>query len=121
MKLEVYYLATCSTCTRIMKDLKVEKYPFRLQDIKTDPISAVQIDTMQKLAGSYEALFSRVAMKYRSMGLNTMQLTEKDYRRYILEEYTFLKRPVCIIGDSIFIGNAPKTIAAVAEALKAVK
>ena len=104
-----------------MKELKVNKYPFRLQDIKTEPITSAQIDAMHKLAGSYEALFSRVALKYRSMGLNTMQLKEKDYRRYILEEYTFLKRPVFIIGDRIFIGNAPKTIAAVAEALKSAK
>jgi arsenate reductase len=48
---------------------------------------------MKELAGSYEALFSRRAMKYRSMGLNEMELSEDDYRKYILEEYTFLKRP----------------------------
>lgn len=104
-----------------MKDLKVSKYPFRLQDIKQEPVSAKQLDSMKKLAGSYEALFSRVALKYRALGLNNMTLTEKDYRKYILEEYTFLKRPVFIIRDQIFVGNAPKTIAAVAEALKAVK
>ena len=71
---------------------------------------------MKKLAGSYEALFSRVALKYRSMGLNTMKLTEKEYRKYILQEYTFLKRPVMVIGDRIFIGNAPKVTSAMVEA-----
>ena len=50
-------------------------------------------------------------MKYRSMGLNEMKLTEKDYRKYILEEYTFLKRPVMVNGDRIFIGNAAKVVA----------
>jgi arsenate reductase len=53
-----------------------------------------------------------VALKYRSMGLNEMKLTEKDYRRYILEEYTFLKRPVLIVDDKIFIGNSPKNVEA---------
>jgi len=67
---------------------------------------------MKKLAGSYEALFSRVAMKYRSMGLNEMELTEKDYRKYILEEYTFLKRPVVVNEDKIFIGNSKKVVEA---------
>lgn len=119
MLMEFYYLGSCSTCQRIMKELRINKYPFRLQDIKTEAITAKQLDAMQKLAGSYEALFSRVALKYRALGLNNMQLTEKDYRRYILEEYTFLKRPVCIIGKQIFIGNAPKNVAAIAEALKA--
>ncbi len=119
--MQLYYLATCSTCARIMKDLKVSKYNFRLQDIKTEPITPKQLDEMYKLAGSYEALFSRVALKYRSLGLNNMQLTEKDYRKYILEEYTFLKRPVFIINNKIYIGNAPKNIEAVAAALKALK
>ena len=90
---------------------------FELQDIKTEPITAAQLDEMKKLAGSYEALFSRVALKYRSMGLNKMTLTEKDYRKYILQEYTFLKRPVMIVGDRIFIGNAPKVTAAMVEAV----
>ena len=89
---------------------------FELQDIKTEPITAAQLDEMKKLAGSNEALFSRVALKYRSMGLNKMTLTEKDYRKYILQEYTFLKRPVMIVGDRIFIGNAPKVTAAMVEA-----
>lgn len=72
---------------------------------------------MKKFAGSYEALFSRVAMKYRSMGLNQMKLEEKDYRNYILQEYTFLKRPVVIVDDKIFIGNAAKTVDAAKKAL----
>jgi len=88
-----------------------------MQDIKTEKITPAQIDEMAALSGSYEALFSRVALKYRSMGLNAMKLTEKDYRRYILEEYTFLKRPVIIIGKKIFIGNSPKNVAAAKAAM----
>jgi arsenate reductase len=90
---------------------------FVMQDIKTEPITPLQIDEMKKMAGSYEALFSRIALKFRGWGLNKMKLNEKDYRKYILEEYTFLKRPVFIVGDKIFIGNSPKNIAAVKEAL----
>ncbi len=116
--LKLYYLSTCSTCSRIMKELRINQYPFELQDIKTKPVTAGQIDAMKKLAGSYEALFSRVALKYRAWGLNTLNLTESDYRKYILEEYTFLKRPVFIIHSKIFIGNAPKNIEAVKAALK---
>lgn len=88
-----------------------------LQEIKTEKITPGQIDEMKKLAGTYEALFSRVALKYRILGLNDMQLSEKDYRKYILEEYTFLKRPVIIIGKKIFIGNSKKTVAAAKEAI----
>lgn len=67
---------------------------------------------MHALAGSYEALFSRRALKYRELGLNEKTLSEKEYKKYILKEYTFLKRPVLIFNDEIFIGNAPKVVAA---------
>jgi arsenate reductase (glutaredoxin) len=65
------------------------------------------------LAGSYEGLFSRVALKYKALGLKEKKLTEEDYKKYILEEYTFLKRPVIITGNKIFIGNSKNNIAAV--------
>ena len=56
-------------------------------------------------------------MKYKALGLKDKNLGEQDYRNYILEEYTFLKRPVFIIGDQIFIGNSKKNIEAVAKTL----
>lgn len=115
---KIYFLSSCSTCTRIMKELDIEKKNFILQDIKTEKITASQLDELKKMAGTYEALFSRVALKYRAMGLDKKQLTEKDYRQHILEEYTFLKRPVIIVGNRIFIGNSKKNVAAVKEVLK---
>jgi len=39
-----------------------------------------------------------------------MTLGELDYKKYILDEYTFLKRPVILINDEIFIGNSKKII-----------
>ena len=113
--MKIYHLATCGTCKRILGEIpKIRR--FELQDIKTEPITAAQLDEMKKLAGSYEALFSKIALKYRSLGLNEMKLTKKDYRKYILQEYTFLKRPVMIVGNEIFIGNAPKVTAAMVAA-----
>lgn len=86
-----------------------------MQDIKTEKITPAQIDELHRIAGSYEALFSRIALKYRAMGLNNVKLTEKDYRKCILEEYTFLKRPVIVTGNKIFIGNSKKTVEAARE------
>ncbi|MFT3903095.1 MAG: ArsC/Spx/MgsR family protein [Niabella sp.] len=120
MKKKAYYLATCSTCQRILQQTGVsEATGFELQDIKTEAINPRQLDEMKKLAGSYESLFSRRAIKYKSLGLKDKKLDETDYRKYILEEYTFLKRPVVIIGDRIFIGNDKKTVEALAAAVKA--
>jgi arsenate reductase len=102
---KVYHLSTCSTSQAIIKENKLDKKGFEMQDIKTEKITAAQLDEMKKMAGSYEALFSRRALKYKSLGLKDINLTEKDYRKYILEEYTFLKRPVIINEKEIFIGS----------------
>ena len=91
---------------------------FQLQNIKFEKITPAQIDEMKKMTGSYESLFSRRAIKYKELKLKDKKLTENDYRQYILDEYTFLKRPVIIINDKIFVGSEKKTIAALKETLK---
>lgn len=117
MKNIIYHLSSCNTCQRIIKELGADK--FELQDIKENNIDAKTLDWVAKKIGGYEDIFSRRAMKYRSMGLNEMTLDEKDYRKYMLDEYTFLKRPFVIIGDEVFVGNAKKTVEAAKTALNA--
>ena len=89
-----------------------------MQDIKTEKISPAQLDELKNRAGSYEALFSRRALKYKELGLKDKQLEEKDYRKFILDEYTFLKRPVVIIDDKIFIGSGKKNVETLKKAVK---
>ncbi len=106
---KIYYLKTCSTCQRILKALP-QLDTFELQDIKTEPMTVKQVEEMAKMAGSYEALFSKRATLYKEMGLKDENLTEADFKRYILEHYTFLSRPVIIADGKIFVGNSPKTV-----------
>lgn len=108
---KIYYLKTCSTCQRILKALP-QLDTFELQDIKTEPITVKQVEEMAKMAGSYEVLFSKRATLYKEMGLKDENLTEADFKRYILEHYTFLSRPVIIADGKIFVGNSPKTVEA---------
>lgn len=107
---KIYHLSTCTTCKRILESTGAKEKGFVLQDIKTEKITAQQLEEMHKLAGSYEALFSRRSQKYRPMGLHEKELTEKDYHDLILQEYSFLKRPVAIVGKQIFIGSDKKTV-----------
>lgn len=111
---KIYHLSSCSTCQRILGEVGAVEKGVKLQDIKSEPITPAQLDEMKALSGTYESLFSRRSMKYRPMGLHEKTLTENDYRDLILQEYTFLKRPVAIIGKKIFVGNDKKTV----EALK---
>ena len=107
---KIYYLKTCDTCKRILNSINLDG--FILQDIKSDPITVKQIEEMYILSGSYESLFSRRSKKYKVMGLKNQSLTDADIKQLILEEYTFLKRPVIIFKDTIFIGNSKKNVEA---------
>ena len=109
---KIYHLGNCTTSQAIIKETRITPDKFEMQDIKTCSITPEQLEEMKEMAGSYEALFSRRAMKYKEWGLKNKQLTEKDYRNYILKEYTFLKRPVVIVNDKIFIGSEKKNVAA---------
>ncbi|MCA1752663.1 MAG: arsenate reductase family protein [Cryomorphaceae bacterium] len=105
-----YYLESCSTCKRIMKELKLAD-DVEMREIKSSPITALEADSIAGKVGSYEAMFSKRAMKYRSLGLHEKELSEKDYRRYLLEEYTFLKRPVMETDNRAVAGNSKKAVA----------
>lgn len=108
---KIYYLSTCDTCKRIISELGLKEKGFVFQDIKTEKITVAQLDEMKNAVGSYEALFSRIARKYKELGLSEKSLSENDYKKFILEEYTFLKRPVIFIGKKVFVGNSKNMIA----------
>ena len=114
---KVYYLKSCNTCTRIIKSID---FPgdFHFQDIKEQPLTVRDLDELIKLSGSYEALFSRRAKLYKEMGLKDMDLNEKDYRHYLLDHYTFLKRPVIVADDHIFIGSTSKSVSLAQTVIK---
>lgn len=113
---KIYHLSTCSTCQRIIKELQPLNY-FKLQDIKSEPITESQLEQMHSLSNSYEALFSKRAILYRERNLKEQSLTEDDYKTLILEQYTFLKRPVILMDDQIFIGNSKKVVEAAKKAI----
>lgn len=106
---KIYHLSTCDTCQRIIKELQpLENFEF--QDIKTKVITVAQVEAMRNLAGSYEALFSKRARLFRQQGLHEKELSEADFKKLILEHYTFLKRPVIFVDDQIFVGNSKKVV-----------
>lgn len=107
-KNKIYHLTQCNTCKKVLAGLNTDSCA--LQDIKEKPVSGVELDELAALAGSYEALFSRKAMKYRAMGLHLKTLGEKDFRRLILSDYTFLKRPVIRVGEKVFSGSAKAVV-----------
>ncbi len=86
-------------------------------DIKNNPISENELQLFKSLSGSYESLFSKKAQLYNKRMLKEKNLTENDYKKLILEHYTFLKRPILVFNKNIFVGNSSKIIQQAKEVL----
>ena len=106
---KLYYLSSCSTCKRILKQWDLPR-DFALQDVKSNPLTIEDLAQMHRRSGSYEALFSRRAKLFQERQLAKEALDETRYKALLLEHYTFLKRPVLIWNDEIFIGSAKATV-----------
>ena len=116
MENKIYYLASCDTCRKIIKSLpNSDRLTFH--DIRQNPITEQELEEMYQLSGSYEALFSKKAQLYKQLDLKNKNLVEADFKKYLLEHYTFLSRPVFIIDDKIYIGNSKKNIIEVIKVL----
>jgi arsenate reductase len=114
---KIYYLSTCDTCRKILKETKLKEAGFELQDIKTNPLSESQIDELAARAGSYEALVNKRATMYKEQKLGERNLSEDDFRHLLLQHYTFLKRPVIDCNGRLYVGNDKQTVAAIKKAL----
>ena len=103
MTKKIYHLKTCDKCRRMLKEIDTTDY--ELQEIKTTPITAKQLEELYEITQSYEALFSKRAKKYTQMGLKDKKLTESDIYQLILTDYTFLKRPIKLCGHEVTVGK----------------
>jgi arsenate reductase len=83
---------------------------FEKIDIKNNPLTEPQLLELYVITESYEELFNKRAKKFREQGLNKKELTENDLRKLLLEEYTFLKRPVFLINGDLYVGNSKSTV-----------
>lgn len=85
---------------------------FIRQDLKVNPITEEELDQLKSLSGSYESLFNKRSRLYKERNLKEQKLSESDFKALILEHYTFLKRPVFLIGENAYIGNSKSTVEA---------
>ena len=105
----VFYLKSCNTCTRIIKEIKLDS-SFVFREIKSNPLTLKEIEMIHDLSKNYESIFNKRAKLFTEKKLKDVTLTELEYKNYILENYTFLKRPVIITDQKIFIWNSKKNI-----------
>lgn len=112
----IYYLSTCSTCTKILKELNTENA--ELINLRLSHVSEEDLDTLYRQYGSYEALFNKRAQKWKLIPEADKPKSDADFRELILSEYTFIKRPAVIVDDQSAIGNDAKSVETMRELLK---
>jgi arsenate reductase-like glutaredoxin family protein len=100
---KVFYLKTCGTNKKIISGLDLSSW--ELREIKSNPISEIELEKMHQITQSYEALFSKKSTQIKARGIEVKNLKENDFKKLILEHYSFLKRPVFVTDKEIFIGN----------------
>lgn len=105
---KVFYLKTCGTCTRILKMFDLSGW--QLREIKSAPLTEGELEEMFKKTKSYEALFSRRSTQIKAQNIEVKSLEENDFKKLLLQHYSFLKRPVFLTDKEIFIGNEKQNI-----------
>ena len=91
---------------------------FEQREIKSKAVSEEELQEMYDLSNSYEVLFSKKSTQIKERNIEVKSLQEEDFKKLILEDYRFLKRPVFINNQEIFIGSDKKNIELLREKLK---
>ncbi len=100
---KVFYLKTCGTNKKIMSPLDLSDW--ELREIKSQPVTEAELEEMYEKTKSYEALFSKKSTQIKERAIDVNSLTEKDFKKLILDHYSFLKRPVFVTDNEIFAGS----------------
>lgn len=79
-----------------------------LREIKSNPITPSELEQIKAHFSSYEELFNKRAVKFRSIDSSSFE--DSDYKKLLLSDYTFLKRPVLLLADKAIAGNSTKSI-----------
>lgn len=110
----IYCLSTCSTCRKILSNLDL--HGIELINLREQNISKEDLDLMKKHVGSYESLFNKRAQKWKAIPIEKRPIKDADYKKLILKEYTFLKRPAAIVDDKVIVGSDTKSVEALNSA-----
>ncbi len=105
---KVFYLKTCGTNKKIMQPLDLSDW--ELREIKSNPVTEDELEEMYEKTKSYEALFSKKSTQIKERGIDVSSLKEQDFKKLILDHYSFLKRPVFVTDKEVFAGSDKKNL-----------
>lgn len=104
-----YWLPHCSTCKKAKAWLEEKGFEIDShRDLKADKLKRSEVLKLAGKTGGAAALFSKRAIKYRTMKLSQRELSDSEMLDLMADEYTFIKRPVLVLGDRAIAGFSAK-------------
>lgn len=101
----LYWLPSCSTCQKAERWLNRRGVGVtKFRDIKDEPLARNEVIELTRIVGGVSDLFSKRAVLYREMKLSERTLSEEEMTDLMTDEYTFLKRPIIMIGEKAVAG-----------------
>ena len=97
--LVLYGISTCDTCKKAIKQLEAADHAVTFRDIRKDPLSAAEIDTIVGEFG--DQAVNKQSTSYRAFN---EFLRASDPEEQIKAQPTVMKRPVIHDGSRWFIG-----------------
>ena len=104
-KILFYGLPNCTTCQKALRRLDYHRVAdIEKRSIKDAPLNRAEIEKLAAMLGGIENLFSRRSTKYRELGLKDKTLSDAEMLDLMAGEYTFLKRPILVAGETAIAG-----------------
>ena len=116
---KIYFISTCTTCMNIIKTWNISESIKKI-DLKKYPLKESDLEELFNISKSYESLFNKRAILFREMKKKLKKINEKDYKKMLLSHYSFLKRPVLLINEKLFIGNSKEIVNKAALEIKSI-
>lgn len=106
----LYRLPNCSTCKKaelFLNNQNVKIIDFH--NLKETSLTRKEVEQLAEKVGGADKLFSRRAVKYREMRLQSRKLSDAEMLDLMASEYTFIKRPVLVFGEKAIAGFSEKS------------
>lgn len=116
---KVYFLSTCDTCKKIMKQVGVTS-DFEMVDLKSHSFSSTELDLFLSVLPNPYDLINKRSILYRELNLKGKELSRNEVVSLIKQHYTLIKRPIFVLDNEVFIGNSSSVVTHVKDKIGAV-
>jgi arsenate reductase len=106
MKIVIYQKSTCTTCRQVYAALKESGVPLDSVDYYLEPLSKAKLEELLRKMGmkARDLIRTREPM-YRTLALDTRELSEQELIALMVEHPDLIQRPIVEKGDRAILAR----------------